>query len=218
MTHVLVLRPEPGAGITADKARKLGMRPLVAPLFQIEAVEWQAPDAANFDGVLLTSANAIRCAGEQLSSYRGLKAYAVGEATAESARHAGFDIASTGESGVERLLASIEPDLKLLHLAGEDRHAAPAARQAITTVAVYRSIEITDPKLRPNPGDVAMIHSPRAGRRFAELVRDRTPIGVAAISEAAAAAAGAGWMKVEIAEKPNDEALLALAARLCKNA
>ena len=60
-------------------------------------------------GCLLTSANAVRCGGEQLHSLRGLKAYAVGEATAEAAREAGFDIAATGDAGVDRLLGSIEP-------------------------------------------------------------------------------------------------------------
>jgi uroporphyrinogen-III synthase len=36
-----------------------------------------------------------------------------------------------------------------------------------------------------------------------------------AISDAAAEAAGRGWEAVEVADQPNDEALLALAARLC---
>ncbi len=42
-------------------------------------------------------------------------------------------------------------------------------------------------------------------------------ITVAAISLAAAEAAGSGWASIEIAETPNDEALLALATRLCNN-
>jgi uroporphyrinogen-III synthase len=62
---------------------------------------------------------------------------------------------------------------------------------------------------------VALIHSPRAGHRFAELAKDRSTIAIAAISEAAAAAAGDGWQSVAAAGQPSDEALLALAARLC---
>jgi uroporphyrinogen-III synthase len=46
-------------------------------------------------------------------------------------------------------------------------------------------------------------------------VRDRSTISVAAISDAAAEAVGEGWRTVETADRPNDEALLALAARLC---
>jgi uroporphyrinogen-III synthase len=41
-------------------------------------------------------------------------------------------------------------------------------------------------------------------------------IQLAAISEAAAQAAGSGWEEIGVAEKPNDGDLLALAARLCQ--
>ena len=66
-------------------------------------------------------------------------------------------------------------------------------------------------------GSVALVHSPRAGRRFAELVGDRGSIAIAAISPAAAEAVGEGWQAVAAAEEPGDDALLALAARLCNN-
>src|SRR5690349_3328000 len=98
MPRLLVLRPEPGASATAERAKALGLDPLVVPLFEVEPVEWQAPEPAGFDGLLLTSANAVRQAGVQLERLRGLKAYAVGGATAEAARKAGFDIAATGEA------------------------------------------------------------------------------------------------------------------------
>ena len=40
----------------------------------------------------------------------------------------GFDIASVGEAGVDRLLGSIEPGLRLLHVVGEDRKEPDDAR------------------------------------------------------------------------------------------
>jgi uroporphyrinogen-III synthase len=46
-------------------------------------------------------------------------------------------------------------------------------------------------------------------------VKDRGDILIAAISPAAAEAAGVGWGVVEAAGEPSDDALLALAARLC---
>jgi uroporphyrinogen-III synthase len=64
---------------------------------------------------------------------------------------------------------------------------------------------------------VLLIHSPRAGARVAELDLDRGSIALAAISPAAAGAAGEGWAAVEAAEEPTDDALLALAKRLCNN-
>jgi uroporphyrinogen-III synthase len=193
------------------------MDPVVIPLFDIEAVDWKAPEAGGFDGLLLTSANAVRCAGEQLKDLRGLRVYAVGPATAEAARDAGFDVASAGDAGVERLLGSIEPDLRLLHLAGEDRKAPEHAGQQITAVTVYRS-RARDADVRAAVGGVALVHSPRAGRRFAELVGgERGAIAIAAISSDAADAVGTGWAAVEAAEAPTDEALLALTERLCNN-
>ena len=64
-----------------------------------------------------------------------------------------------------------------------------------------------------------MIHSPRAGRRFAELVdTNKETVAIAAISDDAAAAVGDGWAAVESADVPTDEALLALTERLCNKA
>ena len=215
MRRVIVLRPEPGASETVARARELGLDAVAIPLFEVEAVDWTAPEAGGFDGLLLTSANAVRHGGEHLQSVRGLPVYAVGKATGEAARDAGFDVKSVGDAGVDRLLGSIEPDLKLLHLCGEDRKAPSDASQDITAVTVYRSRELSAPDLGTVADGVALIHSPRAGRRLAELVDDRATIAIAAISDAAAQAAGDGWQTVETAETPQDEALLALATSLC---
>jgi len=213
--RVLVLRPEPGASATVERARKRGLDAISVPLFEIEPVRWTAPDATGFDGLLLTSANAVRCGGDQLKELRGLQAYAVGEATAYTAREAGFDIANAGEAGVDRLLASIDPNLRLLHLAGEDRKVPAAAKQQIMSITVYRAKAKNDVGLSGALDCVAMIHSPRAARRLAELVDDKARIAIAAISKDAAEAAGDGWASVHIAEAPNDDALLALTERLC---
>ena len=93
--------------------------------------------------------------------------------------------------------------------------AAQRARHAIETVVVYRSVAIA--AAIPSGALVALVHSPRAGARFAELAATAPTIAIAAISAAAAAACGTGWAAVEVAEQPNDRALLALAARLCQD-
>jgi uroporphyrinogen-III synthase len=215
MRRLLVLRPEPGASATAKRAQARGLDALAVPLFEIEPIAWEVPEASSFDGLLLTSANAVRYGGAGIEKLRGLKAYVVGEATAEAAQKAGFDIAATGASGVDRLLGSIAPDLKLLHLCGSDRREPETARQKITAVPVYRAKALDAPDLSAAKGAVALIHSPRAARRFAALTSDRASIAIAAISSAAAEAAGKGWELVQSADQSSDEALLALAARLC---
>jgi uroporphyrinogen-III synthase len=213
---LLVLRPEPAASETVRRARQQGLEAVSVPLFNVEAVAWQPPDPSSFDALLLTSANAVRCGGAALKELRGLPVYAVGEATAQAAREAGFDIKGKGGAGVDRLLGSIESDVRLLHLCGQDRKRPQDARQEIRPLVVYRAVEAAQPDLSMAAGSVALIHSPRAARRFAELVGDKASTVIAAISEAAAEQAGEGWEAVQVAPSPDDEALLALAARLCE--
>jgi uroporphyrinogen-III synthase len=215
--RIVVLRPEPGASETVRRARDLGLDAVAMPLFEVEPIAWKSPDAARFDALLLTSANAVRHGGEGLAALRGLPVHAVGEATAQEARRSGFDIASVGRSGVDALLATIDPAVKLLHLCGEARTPPSGGGHSITAIPVYRSRSMPAPDRLGRANDLLLIHSPRAGARVAELDLDRGSIALAAISPAAAAAAGEGWAAVEAAEQPADDALLALAKRMCNN-
>src|SRR5688500_2460057 len=203
MRRLVILRPDPGASASAERARAMGLEPVTMPLFQVEPLDWEVPDAGSFDALLLTSANAVRHGGQALRSLRQLPVYAVGEATAAAAREAGFDIASTGDAGAERLLGSIESDIRLLHLCGEDRTETHAKR-LITAIPVYRATELPMPgEFGRIEGQVVAVHSPRAGRRLDELASeaafDRSTVRIAAISGAAAAAAGGGWERCEAA-------------------
>ena len=217
----MIVRPEPGASATVERAKAMRIDAFAMPLFAVEPVEWAVPDPLEFDALLLTSANAVRHGGPGLEPLRGLPVYAVGEATAAAAHDADFTGASVGDGGLERLLGAIPPDLRLLHLCGEHRAPAPAGR-AITAVPVYRSdpVPMPDGFERIERQTVA-IHSPRAGSRLGELVDEagiaRNTIRIAAISRAAAEAAGGGWERCESVESPDETALLALAARLCDN-
>jgi uroporphyrinogen-III synthase len=209
---LVILRPEPGASATAKQARAMGLEARTIPLFEIVPVAWTAPDPDGFDGILLTSANAARHGGPELDKLKGLPVHAVGAATAEAAHAAGFAVASTGDGGVKEI--NLPPKQRLLHLAGKDHLASRAA----LAIPVYEALVIAEPEGLSEIGVcVAAVHSPRAGRRLAELVADRASIAVAAISPAAAEACGEGWTSVDAAAEPSDSALLALAARLCES-
>lgn len=219
MRRLFVFRPAPGASQTIERARALGLDATSIPLFVVEPVDWSAPDSTAFDALLLTSANAVNSAGDQIQRLRGLPVYAVGEATAVAAEVAGMGVAVTGHGGVDQLLESIPEEVRLLHLCGEHRR-SPETGRPIHRVTVYRARELPAASgLKELRGQVAAIHSPRAGRRLAELVRekDRGTIRIAAISEAAAEAVGPGWDEVRAAGSPDDISLLALAARLCES-
>ena len=218
MRRLFVLRPEPAAHRTVERAHELGLNATAVPIFELEAVQWAAPRPGEFDGILLTSANAINMGGGQLEGLRQLPVHAVGEATATAAEVAGFGVATVGRAGVDELLQAIEPGSRLLHLCGEDRRATEQAKHAIRCVTVYRARGVDPPgSLESLRGQVAAIHSPRAAKRLAELVpeEERATIRLATISQAAADAAGSGWEDIRIASLPNDSALLALARGLC---
>ena len=211
MTPLILLRPEPGASRTAARARALGLDVRLAPLFAVVPVEWTAPDTAEFDALVLTSANAIRHGGEQLRRLLALPVHAVGNATAALARSAGFEVRSTGDKGSREM--ALPEGQRLLHLAGRDHVVIAGA----TTIPVYEA-RATDPPPALHAIDrcVVAVHSPRAGGRLAELVGNRAGTAIAAISTAAADACGPGWQCVQVAPRPSDEALLALAATLCE--
>lgn len=218
MKKLFILRPQPGADASAEKVRGLGLEPVVTPLFEIVPVKWIAPDPRNFDGLLLTSANAVRHGGEPLEKMKGLPAYAVGEATAEAAREAGFKVARTGRGNVDDLLAELPAEARLLHPCGYHRRPPVGPKQTITSACAYRARPATPPpEFRALAGHVAAVHSAEAARRLAELVLpiERKRIELAAISQQAAVAAGLGWAVVGIATEPSDDAVLALAAQLC---
>jgi uroporphyrinogen-III synthase len=120
---LLVIRPQPGADATAARIEAAGHEADVMPLFAVQPMSW-TPPAGAFDGLLLTSANAVRQAGPQLQFYSKLPVWAVGDRTANAARRQGLNLAHVGTDGVGALLAGAEPR-RLLWLSGEDRTPLP---------------------------------------------------------------------------------------------
>ena len=219
MRCLVVLRPEPGATETVRKARQRGLDAVASPLFEVEPVTWDVPNLNAADALLLTSANAVRFGGANLEALKSLPVYAVGAATAKAAREAGFEIAITGDRGVDELLSGTSPGEKLIHICGEHRRAPSDPLQAITPITVYRSRERPSPEISAVERAVVLVHSPRAAAVFRKMLAaanlSRASVAIAAISAAAAEAAGGDWESVDVAERPSDEALLALAERLC---
>jgi uroporphyrinogen-III synthase len=215
--RVAVLRPEPGNRATVAALARAGLEAIALPLFEIVPVAWTPPDPAGFDGLLLTSANAVRCAGAGLAALAGLPVFAVGEATAQAARDAGLAVVAVGEDGVAAIVAMAagRGRRRLVHLAGRDRIGGAAGVVAVT---VYESRDraIEPAGLLAVEGQVALLHSPRAACRFAALASaiDRASVRLAALGPAVAEAAGAGWGEVAVAARRDDAALVALARRL----
>jgi uroporphyrinogen-III synthase len=214
MRPLLLLRPEPGLSRSAEQALSMGLKVLTCPLFRIVPVGWDVPEAHDYDALLLTSANAVRRAGPGLELLRQLPVHAVGRATARAAEAAGLKVQTVGDGGAVELLGDIPASERLLHLAGEHRRAL-SGPQSIDTRVVYQAAAIEAPRLPPLDGLVVAVHSPRAAHRLGEIAARRERTAIAAISQAAADSCGPGWEQVNIAARPDDSSLLALAASLC---
>ena len=223
MTRLFVLRPQPGADRTADKAGIMGLDAHIHPLFVARPIEWQPPAVADFDAVLLTSAHAVRLSGDGLLLYAGLPVYAVGQATASALQARGMEPTVTGESDGSAIAASIAADGRhaVLHLGGTTVAPIDVGSLQISHVAVY-TMAGADPapdlaNLLEND-DIILVHSPRAGERLSMLLppSKRTELHVVAISPAALLACGVGWASGQAAQNPQDDEMLALAARLCE--
>ena len=223
---LVVIRPEPGNAATLAAARDLGLEVYAEPLFRIVAASWNPPPAAEFDAVMIGSANALRHGGGALNQYKGLPAYVVGKTTAQASRDAGFTVAATGSGGLQNLLARLARDSRqrVLRLAGAEHVALDSAPStAITTVMVYKAqpLRLTSAcAARLALGAVAMLHSAAAARHFAAECERATIarglISLACLSPRIASAAGVGWASVASVERPDDTALLALAERMCQ--
>ncbi|MEC3912688.1 uroporphyrinogen-III synthase [Sphingobium sp. CR2-8] len=223
MTRILILRPEPAAGRTAEKAAALGLEVRRHPLFAPQPVDWSPPTPDRFDALLLTSANGVRLAGPDLERYRALPAYAVGQATARVLEAAGFSTVIAGTSDGSEIAARIAADghRRVLHLAGTTVAPMETGAVDVMRIAVYSMATLPpDPALIADatPGTVLLVHSPRAGERLAERIEatDRAALYIVAISPSALAACGVGWASGQAAALPDDDEMLALAARLCE--
>lgn len=215
MIPLLILRPERGAIATAKRATTLGLSPMIRSLFAVTPRTWDAPDPALFDALLLTSANAIRYGGGAVGLYRALLTFAVGAATAQAAREAGFATVteSTGNAADALRTLAKAGHSRPLHLSGEDRTPYPHLPFPVTARVVYEATTV-DVEL-PAGRYAALVHSARAAARFADLCPSPELVDVIAISTAVAEAAGTNWRSVCTAPEPTDNAMLALAATLC---
>ncbi|QLC25679.1 uroporphyrinogen-III synthase [Parasphingopyxis algicola] len=221
-SRLVILRPEPGASTTADRARKQGWAATVIPLFEIAPLDWDPPGPDAFDAVLMTSANSARSGGIGLARYHYLPLYAVGAQTAEAAQAIGFETIIAGASDVEEMADRLRADgmRRIFHPAGEATRPFDETGLTVTRTPVYAAARVAPPDLTDavGSGDILLVHSPRSGRYLDELCTAqavaRETLSLVAISEAALAAAGRSWRTAIAAERPTDDAMLAAASSL----
>lgn len=229
---VLVTRPGPEAAATAARLTALGYRCLVEPMVEIVVHPGPPLDLAGVQALLVTSGNGARALADR-TPVRDSRAFAVGDATAETLRDRGFGDVESAAGDARDLAALVrqrcDPAIgALLHIRGNVVGADPAALLkmagfAVRTIVLYetrtpsafsRHFERT---MRQHDLGYALFFSPRAGRTFVTLARaaglapECETIEACCLSAAVATAVeGVRWRAVRISVRPEQGALLAL--------
>lgn len=228
---VLVTRPEPGSAETAARLAALGWEPVLAPALLLRPRAFAMPPA---QALLLTSRAAARALPPPPP---GLRAFAVGEATAAELRRQGWpDVSAasgTAEDLARQVAGRLDPQAGPLLLAVGEGYALDLAAElrrrgfrVIRRVAYAAEPARTLPDaaaaaLREGRVGTVLFHSPRSALSAISLLRGAGLLGAAAqaevlaisrrVAEAAARAlAPLTWRSVRVAARPEESALLDL--------
>lgn len=230
--RVLVTRPDPDGADTAGRLGALGLEPVIFPLMRLEPLGMTLPEPQNLNGLIVTSANAIRALDKRaaLAPYRHLPLYAVGEKTAVVARQAGFETvrSADGDAGtlIDLVGAQAGAGTYFYPCAEETARDLPKALAAsghlVIATEVYHMVAET--RLPPEiatwlaEGDIAaaLVYSRRTAELFAELTElvlspdIRRALTLICLSEnVAAPLVSHGFVRVVLADYPSEEAMMA---------
>jgi len=209
---------------TAARVAALGFAPISAPLLSFHPLA-AAIEISPGEVLAFTSLNGVERAAA-LTARRDVPVFAVGDATAEGARAAGFSDVRSAAGDVDTLAALIlaaRPQ-RVLHPAAQETAGdlvgrLNAAGVPARKLAVYETRTAPDlppavlAALQAGALAVVLIHSPKAGRAAARLL---TPFGdrlggtrAAGLSAACVAPLEAlGFAGIGVADAPTEKALM----------
>jgi uroporphyrinogen-III synthase len=240
---VLVTRPHPDNEATAARLRSRGFEALLAPMLRFEPMSPSDDLAADYVGVLATSANALRAIDRQLaqSALLGLPLFAVGDHTAATARSLGFAEVISAEGDAQALrdrvlgATQLKKNGALLYLAGADRARDLGSELAaygrdVVTVTTYRMVAL--PHLPhevceafvANAVEAVLHYSKASARAFLEAARsDGVEISALSVLQGclsdnvALALREAGASQVQVAASADENALFAALERALRS-
>jgi uroporphyrinogen-III synthase len=228
--RVLVARPQDDAQRTAAALAARGHEAVIAPVLRIEMTN-EAPASGAFDGIVVTSANAVPALASLGDQFAHVRLFAVGTRTGAAIRAAGLGDPATADGDAhalsELIRQSAPAGARLLHAAGRDRKAEPhasltAAGFRVETWAAYEALAVSRlpsvalRALREGRLDAALHYSRRSVEVLLRLSADAdvtTPLAVLA-NVCLSADVGAPLQDVGayvvIAPRPDERALLAV--------
>ncbi len=233
---ILVTRPQPDNEATASALRARGFEVLLAPMLRFEPVAFRDEPDADYDGIVVTSANALRGLEQQVKGRRllNLPLFAVGEHTAEAARCAGFsnvtvaggDAAALRDFVLQRVrIKALKRGNTLLYLAGADlardlagelgAHGLHVVTQTTYHMAPVLSLTREACEAFAANGIEAVLHySLRSARAFLDAARaEGVEISALAVPQCclsgniASALREAGATQIAVASSPDEDAL-----------
>jgi uroporphyrinogen-III synthase len=230
--RLLVTRPEPDGGRTAEALHAQGHDVLLAPMLHMEHVDFELPDRS-YTAVIMTSANTARALQTRPCRARltSVPAFTVGDHTAAAARALGFAEVHSSDGNRNDLAKTLAARFDashatLLYLAGENISgdlALPPGTATVVTVVVYRMKkadrfpEAVQTALIRGQIDAVLHFSKRSAEayiecaRFSEVTeRALAPLHYCLSQQVAAPLAAYGASRIKIAARPNEAALIEL--------
>ena len=232
--RLLLTRPREDSLALADVLAQRGVDALIEPMMTIRLDEQARLDLSGVQAVLLTSANGARAlaAASRDRAARHVPVLAVGCATAQAARDAGFGTVTAADGDVDALAAlaaaRLRPDAgRLVHVAGRVSTGDLAARLCAAgfeaeRVPLYDAVAVgafSPPARQALEAQTlagAALFSPRTARLFAKLLRESglettaRALTAFCLSQAVAVALETlSWKRVCVAARPRQEALVA---------
>jgi uroporphyrinogen-III synthase len=237
---VLVTRPAPDNNATASALRARGYDTALSPVLRFEAIPFHDDEDVSYDGIIVTSANALRAVADHaaMNHLRKLTLFAVGAASADAAREAGFKnvLSAKGDGASLRdlVVKKLKKGSTLCYLAGADLSRDLAGELGargftIITHTTYRMMPVSQlsadvvAAFNAERIDAVLHFSRRSARAFFEAAR-ASGVEISAlalphccISEAVAAVAHeAGAAQVAAARALDEAAVLDALERIVK--
>jgi uroporphyrinogen-III synthase len=232
--RLLVTRPEPEASAFADELRALGHEPVLQPLLEFHALDFDLAPLRAAEALIVTSASSLRALKERgaLKDIVDKPLFCVGVQTAKRALSAGFltvlEIAETGEELAGKIAARWPKGGRILHIMGEhmafDIAGALASQGfSVDSVVVYSMEACVE--FSPSAGamlkageiDGVILMSPRTAEIYVSLCHRygnpncaKTPSYFCLSGNVAAKLASLSPDCVLVSRKPTKEALLDL--------
>jgi uroporphyrinogen-III synthase len=237
---VLITRPEEDALPLAETLRARDLRVLIEPMLRIKPIRDLKVDLEGVQALLFSSSNGVR-AFAALNKNRELPVFTTGEASARVARNLGFKTVEGADGDVSGLVRLVRQRLKpgdgaLFHgagsvVAGDLASQLSSLGYNLRREVVYEAVQADAlssqllQKLEAGEIDMVLLFSPRTVETFLTLLKSSSegrPALAASLGKSTAlcisravadAARAAGWRNVEVAERPDLNAMLSLVER-----